>query len=149
MYEFFKGLFDGLLGGIGSFFTWLGSLLGSMFNGLKSILIALFEPILIFLDGFVYLLTKCFSIVTLVVQLVFGMFKVLGGVIAGAFNTFSQLLNYSGSKSYHYMPEAYRPGWNVVKTFLDSTGLGTIALILCVFIWLATAYAVIRIAGER
>lgn len=147
MYEFFHGLFEYLLNGVGLAIAWLGSLLGGMFNGLKSVLVALLEPILILVDGIYYLLTNCFSIVILIVQLIFGLFKVLGAVIAGVYNTFAQLLGYSGSTSYYYMPGAYQPGWNVVSNFLDSTGFSTIALIMAAFIWLMTAYAVIRIAG--
>ena len=147
MYEFFHGLFENQLGGISSFFAWIGGILGSLFNGFKNILVALFEPILILVDGLYYLITQCFGIVVLVVQIIFGLFKVLGGVIAGAYNTFAQLLNYSGSTDYYYMPGAYRQGWDVVTNFMDSTGISTIALIMAVFIWMATAYVVIRIAG--
>lgn len=147
MYEFFHGLFENLLGGISSFFAWIGGLIGGFFEGFKNVLVALFEPVLILVDGLYYLITQCFGIVVLVVQIIFGLFKVLGGVITGAYNTFSQLLNYSGSTDYYYMPQAYQGGWDVVTNFMDSTGISTIALIMAVFVWLATAYAVIRVAG--
>lgn len=147
MYEFFEGLFQNVIDALGIFFAWVGSLLQGFFEAIKSVIITLFKPLIVFFSGLAYLIGKCFYIVVLVVQVIFGIFKVLGGVIAGVFNTFSQLLGFSGSTGYYYMPDAYQQGWNTVVSFMNNTGLNTIAVIMTVFIWVITAYAVIRIAG--
>jgi len=147
MYEFFRTLLNNFLTVLSGFFGWLGDLTEGFFEGIKNFFAVLFEPLILFFKGIFYLLDKCFDIAVLVVQVVFGLFKVLGSVVAGVFNTFSQLLSYQGSSSYYSMPSAYQGGWDVVAGFLNSTGFSTIAVIMCVFIWLITAYAVIKIAG--
>ena len=136
MYEFFQGLFQSGLNGIRTLFIWLGSFIESFFVALKNVLITLFQPVVTFILGLIYLLTKVFHIVVLVVQVIFGLFKVVFGVILGVFNTFAQLLGFRGSTDYYYLPEAYHTGWNAVTDML-----------MTVFVWLITAYAVIRIAG--
>ncbi len=147
MYEFFHGLFQNGINVIWSFFSWIGNVLETLFGALKTVLITLFQPVIAFFLGIAYLLTKCFYIAVLVVQVIFGLFKVVLGVILGVFNTFAQLLGFSGSTDYYYLPNAYQPGWNAVTDILSSTGVHTIAILMTVFVWLITAYAVIRIAG--
>lgn len=147
MFEFFEALFRNLVQAFRSFFSWLGNLFQSFFNAIKELFAALFKPVILFFKGLFYLLEKCFYIVVLVIQVIFGIFKLLGAVILGVFNTFSQLLDFSGSTSHYYVPGAYQQGWDTVARFLNSTGFSTIAVIMTVFIWLMTAYAVIKIAG--
>lgn len=147
MYEFFQGLFQNGLNSLHALFVWIGSLIESFFGALKTVLITLFQPIIAFFLGIAYLLAKCFHIAVLVVQVIFGLFKVVFGVILGIFNTFAQLLGFSGSTDYYYLPNAYQHGWNAVTEMLSSTGVHTIAILMTVFVWLITAYAVIRIAG--
>ncbi len=147
MFEFFEALFRNLVQAFKSFFSWLGHVLQSFFNGIKELFAALFKPVILFFKGLFYLLEKCFYIVVLVIQVVFGIFKLLGAVILGVFNTFAQLLGFTGSTSHYYIPGAYHQGWDSVVGFLNSTGISTIAVLMTVFIWLMTAYAVIRIAG--
>ncbi len=147
MYDFFHGLFESALEFIRSLFAWLGELLGDFFDGIKGFLINIFQPVLTLIEGVFYLLTQCFIIAILVVQIVFGLFKIVAGIMIGAYSTFMQLLDYSGSTSYYYMPDLYQGGWNMVFSFINETGLNTMALLMAVFIWLATAYAVVRLAG--
>ncbi|HHV76206.1 MAG TPA: hypothetical protein GXX39_02385 [Syntrophothermus lipocalidus] len=147
MYEFFHSLLEHVVNALGTFFAWLGNLLQGLFNALKSVLIAIMQPLVAFFTGLAYLLGKCFYIVVLVVQVIFGLFKVVGAVILGVFNTFAQLLSFGGSTDYYYLPDAYRTGWDGVTGFLASTGVHTIAIIMTVFVWLMTAYALMRIAG--
>lgn len=148
MLEGIRGFFKNLIDALGGFFSWLGDLLVGIFNAIKSFFAELFEPVILFFKGVVYLLTKCFQIVILVIQVIFGIFKLIGAVIEGIFNTFSQLLGYDGSTSHYYMPSAYSQGWDTVAGFFNSTGFSTIAVIMTVFIWMVTAYAVLRIAGS-
>ncbi|WP_406677650.1 hypothetical protein [Moorella sp. ACPs] len=122
-------------------------MISNLWEALKQFVVALFQPFLWLVTGFTYLLSKCFDIVVLVIQILFGLFKLVGSVIAGVFNTFGQLLGFSGSTQYYYMPGAYQGGWNAVGDFLNQTGFNTIAVIMAVFIWLMTAYAIIKIAG--
>ena len=147
MFEFFEKLFQYLVIALRGFFSWIGDLFQGLFEGIKSIFVALFKPIITFFQGFFYLLDKCFYIIVLVIQVIFGLFKVVGAVTVGIFNTFGQLLSFSGGSGYYYMPESYQQGWNTVAGFFNSTGFGTIALLMSAFIWIMTAYAVIRIAG--
>lgn len=147
MFEGIRGLFRNLIDALGNFFSWLGDILHGIFEAIKGFFSRLFEPIILFFKGFFYLLSKCYQIVILVVQVIFGIFKLIGAVIVGIFNTFSQLMGFSGSTGHFYMPSSYQQGWDTVAGFFNSTGFSTIAVIMTVFIWLLTAYAVIRIAG--
>jgi hypothetical protein len=149
MFEFFQSLAQNIINGIGQMFSWLGGVFSSLWNWFKEFIAAIFRPLLLFFQGIWYLLTKCFDIVVLAVQVIFGLFKVIMSVIVGIFHTFAGLLGFSGSSDYYYMPDAYSHGYNVVAEFLNQTGLSTIASIMIVFIWIATAYAVIRIAGAE
>lgn len=147
MYEFLQNLGQNIVNGIGQMFSWLGNVFIGMFNALKEFFASLFRPLLLFFQGFWYLITKCFDIVVLAVQVIFGLFKVLMSIIIGVFNTFSGLMGFSGSSDYHYVPGVYQQGYNGVANVLNQTGFSTIAIIMTVFIWLATTYAVVRIAG--
>lgn len=147
MYEFFQSLLEKVVNALGTFFAWIGTLLQGLFNALKTVLVTIMHPLVAFFTGIAYLLSKCFYIVVLVVQVIFGVFKVVIGITLGVFNTFAQLLSFSGSTDHYYLPEAYRQGWNAVADVLSSTGVHTIAVIMTVFVWLMTAYAVMRIAG--
>lgn len=147
MYEFFQSLFQHLINAFHSFFTWLGNVFHNFFEAIKNLFAALFKPVINFFQGIFYLLGKCFYIAVLVIQVIFGIFKVIGAVITGAIHTFSQLLSFGGSTSYYHMPGAYQQGWSTVVSFVNSTGMSTIAVIMTVFVWLMTAYAVIKIAG--
>lgn len=147
MYEFSQSLLEKVVNALGTFFAWIGTLLQGLFNALKTVLVTIMHPLVAFFTGIAYLLSKCFYIVVLVVQVIFGVFKVVIGITLGVFNTFAQLLSFSGSTDHYYLPEAYRQGWNAVADVLSSTGVHTIAVIMTVFVWLMTAYAVMRIAG--
>lgn len=147
MFEFFQGLGQNIIGAIVSIFSWLGNFISDLFDGFKEFTAAIFRNLLLFFNGIWYLLTKCFDIVVLSVQVVLGLFKVLMSIIVGIFHTFTTLLGFSGSSDYFYLPLVYQKGYSGVADFLDQTGINTMALIMVVFIWIATAYAIIRIAG--
>lgn len=147
MFEFLQSLGQNIVNGIAQMFAWLGGIINSLWNGFKEFIAAIFRPLLLFFQGIWYLITKCFDIVVLVVQVVFGLFKVFMSIVVGIYHTFSGLLGFSGSTDYYYMPYAYQQGYNGVANFLNQTGLSTIALIMIVFVWIITAYTVIRIAG--
>lgn len=150
MFEFLQGLGQNILNGIGQMFAWLAGLFGNLWDSFKEFIAAIFRPLLLFFQGIWYMLTKCFDIVVLAVQVIFGLFKVLGSIIAGIFNTFAGLLGFSGTTDYYYMPDAYHYGYNGVVNLLNQTGISVIATIMAVLIWMITAYAVIRIiGGER
>ena len=89
MYEFFQGLFQNGINALYVLFTWIGSMIESFFGALKTVLITLFQPVVAFFLGIAYMLAKCFHIAVLVVQVIFGLFKVVFGVILGVFNTFA------------------------------------------------------------
>lgn len=147
MYEFFQSLFQHLLNGIITIANWFGQIFQNLWNGLKQFFALLFEPLLLFFKGLWYLITKVFDIVVLSVQVIFGLFKVVWAIVAGIFNTFASLMAFSGTTDYYYLPGAYQQGWDGVAGFFVRTGLNTIALVCCVFCWILTAYAVIKIAG--
>lgn len=147
MYEFFQALIYNALDAIKGWFAWLGATLGSLWNAFKQFMAAFFRPVILFFKAIFYVLNKVFALVVLIIQIIFGLFKVLIAVIVGIFNTFGNLFEFAGSTDYYYLPEAYQEGWGFVANFMNSTGLGTIALIMCVFLWMMTAYAVIKIAG--
>lgn len=147
MYEFFQSLGQNIVNGIIAAFHWLGSTISNLWNSFTSFLSQLFQTVILFFQGIWYLITKIFDIVVLVVQVLFGLFKVVWGIVQGIFHTFAQLMGFTGSTDYYYMPGAYQRGWSGVTDFLGQTGFHTIALIATAFVWMLTAYAIIRIAG--
>jgi len=147
MFEFLQSLGQNIVNGFNYIVQWVGSIFISIFNALKEFIATIFRPLILFFNSLWYLLEKCFDIIVIAIQVIFGLFKVMGAVIYGAINTFSQLIGFSGSTDYYYIPEAYKNGFDSVTSFLGQTGLNTIAIIMTVFIWMLTAYAVIRIAG--
>ncbi|MCK9313796.1 MAG: hypothetical protein M0P20_07090 [Methanocorpusculum sp.] len=147
MYTFFQGLIQGLMNGITSIANWFGSIFYNIFNALKSFFTFLLEPVILLFEGIWYLITSIFSIVVLVVKLILGIFHVVFAIIGGIFTTFGQLLGFTGTTSYYSLPSAYEPGFTSVLSILNQTGFNTIAYIFVVFVWMATAYAVINIAG--
>lgn len=147
MYQFFQTLAQKILNGIISIAHWFGNLFSNIWEAFKHFLAQLFETIILFFKGVWYLIEKVFDIVVLVVQVIFGLFKVVWGVVSGIFHTFSTLLSYHGSTDYYRIPSAYRHGWEGVTSFFGQTGFNTVAIILLVFVWMLTAFAVIKIAG--
>ena len=147
MFEFLQSLGQNIVNVFNYIVQWVGSIFISIFNALKEFIATIFRPLILFFNSLWYLLEKCFDIIVIAIQVIFGLFKVMGAVIYGAINTFSQLIGFSGSTDYYYIPEAYKNGFDSVTSFLGQTGLNTIAIIMTVFIWMLTAYAVIRIAG--
>jgi hypothetical protein len=147
MYEFFQDILQGLLNGVSSLFGWLGNTLSSLWEALKQFVVSLLQPFLWLVTGFGYMLSNIFVLVVHVIQVIYGLFKVVGSVIVGAYNTFGQLLGFSGSTQYYVLPSAYQGGWGAVVNYLNQTGFNTIALIMAAFVWLLTAYAIIKIAG--
>lgn len=147
MYDFFQTLFQSLLNGIISIANWFGSIFTGFFNAIKSFFTALFGPIILLIGGIWYLITSIFNVIVLVIKVVLGLLGVVIAIIGGVFNTFSGLLGFSGSTSYFALPSAYQQGFGAVTGFLNQTGFNTIAYIMASFVWMGTAYAVIRIAG--
>lgn len=147
MYYFFQSLFQYLLNGIISIAQWFGSIFTGFFNAIKSFFTALFGPIILLLSGIWYLITSIFNIIVLVIKVILGLLGVVVAIVGGVFNTFSGLMGFSGSTSYFALPSAYQQGFSAVTGFLNQTGFNTIAYIMAAFVWMGTAYAVIKIAG--
>jgi len=149
MYEFFKSLFQSLLNGIISIAQWFGSIFTGFFNAIKSLLINLFEPIVLFIGGIWYLITSIFSVIVLIVKVVLGLLGVVYAIVGGVFSTFSGLLGFAGSTDNFVIPDAYQQGFSAVIGFISNSGFNTLAYIMASFVWLGTAYAVIKIAGGQ
>lgn len=149
MYTFFQSLFQWLLNGIISIAQWFGSIFTGFFNAIKSFLTALFGPVILLLGGIWYLITSLFNIVVLIVKVVLGLLGVVTAIVGGVFNTFSGLMGFSGSTSYYALPSAYQQGFSAVTGLMSQTGFNTLAYIMASFVWMGTAYAVIKIAGGQ
>lgn len=147
MYAFFQSLFQNLLNSIISLAQWFGGIFTGLFNAIKSFFTTLFGPIILLVGGIWYLITSLFSIIVLIIQVVLGLLGVVVAVIGGVINTFSGLLGFSGSTAYYALPSAYQQGFSAVTGFISNSGFNTIAYIMAAFVWMATAYAVIKIAG--
>lgn len=147
MYTFFQTLFQYLLNGIISVAQWFGNIFTGFFNAIKNFFTALFGPIILLIGGIWYLITSIFNIIVLVIKVILGLLGVVVAVISGVINTFSGLMGFSGSTAYYAIPSSYQQGFNAVTGFFSNTGFNTIAYIMAAFVWMATAYAVIKIAG--
>lgn len=147
MFEFFQSLGQHILDGIIFIANLFINLISNIWVAFKEFIADLFRIVILFFKGVWYLIEKVFDIVVLVVQVIFGLFKVVWSVVIGIFNTFSTMLGFRGSTDYYNIPQAYQQGFDGVTGFLNQTGLNTIAMVAMVFVWILTAYAVIRIAG--
>lgn len=150
MFDFFESLGQRILDGIGNASQWFGSLSVGFFEGLKGFITTLFSPLILLVEGIWYLISNLFDIVVLVIQVIIGLFYVLTGVTGGIFITFGQLMSFTGSTNNYILPSEYQQGLSFFTDFMSQSGLNNIAYIMAVFVWLLTAYAVIRIAsGDR
>lgn len=147
MYNFFQSLSQGLFNGISAIANWFGGLLSNLFGGLKDFITSLFAPLILLFQGIWYLITSIFTVVVLVIQVILGLFYVAAGIIGGIFTTFSSLMGFTGSTSYYYLPSAYQQGFNSVTDVLNQSGFNTLAYIVAAFVWMMTAYALIKIVG--
>lgn len=147
MYNFFNSLGQHFMNGITNIANWFGSIFQLFFTGIKGFITSLFKPLILLFEGIWYLITSIFTIVVLVIKLILGLFHVVAAVIGGIFTTFGQLLGFTGTTSYYYLPSAYSQGFYGVADILNQAGFNTIAYIMAAFVWMLTAYAVIKIAG--
>jgi hypothetical protein len=163
MFEFFGGLFINMLnwfgqklndlgeffgGAIGKLGNLIGGLLEKLFQGIVNVLSFLFRPILDVLMGIWFFIQQLFNIVILVIKIIVRLFQIIGELINEVIRAIFGL-NYTGSQAYYRLPNAYQSGFLSVVEFLDETGFSKIALIFAFFIWIATAYAVVKIVTRR
>ncbi|MEL7656938.1 MAG: hypothetical protein AAGU75_13650 [Bacillota bacterium] len=147
MYNFFQSLIQNMMNAITNIANWFGSIFQGFFTGIKGFITTLFKPLILLFEGVWYLITNLFSIVVLVIKLILGLFHVVAAVIGGIFSTFGQLLGFTGITSYYHLPTAYHEGFYGIANILNQAGFNTVAYIMAAFVWMITAYAVIRIAG--
>lgn len=163
MFNYLGGLFTGIiswfgdkldaLGGfIGGLIGRLGDFLGSIIKNAVDVLIRVLgfflSPILAVILGIVFFLQQVMNIAILIIRIVARLFQIAGHLIGEIFSALYGL-NYTGSTSHYVLPNAYQSGFMAIINFMDQTGLSKIALILAFFIWIMTAYAVVKIITNR
>jgi len=139
------GFIGGLIGRLGDF---LGSILKNAFDVLIKVLGFFLSPILAVILGIVFFIQQVMNIAILIIRIIARLFQIAGQLIGEVFGALYGL-NYTGSTSHYVLPSAYQSGFMAIINFMDQTGLSKIALILAFFIWIMTAYAVVKIITRR
>lgn len=163
MFDFLGGAFTNILnwfgqklndlgqflgGAIGELGNLIGGLLEKLLQGIVNVLSFLFRPILDILMGIWFFIQQLFNVVILVIQIIVRLFQIVGQMISEVISAIFGF-KYTGSQVYYRLPNAYESGFMAVINFLDETGFSKIALIFAFFIWIMTAYAVIKIITRR
>lgn len=141
----FGHFIGGLIGGLGDF---LGKVLKNAFDLIVQVLGFFLSPILAIILGIVFFIQQVMNIAILIIRIIARLFQIAGQLIGEVFGALYGL-NYTGSTSYYVLPNAYQSGFMAIINFLNQTGLSKIALILAFFIWIMTAYAVVKIITNR
>jgi len=148
MLNWFGAKLDGLgrfIGGtIGNLGNLIGGLLEKLLNAIITFFSYIFRPILDIIMGLWFFLQQLFNVIILIIMIIARLFQIVGQLISEVMGVIFGF-NYTGSYSYYNIPNAYQSGFYSVLSFLDETGFSKIALIAAFFIWICTAYAVIKI----
>lgn len=163
MFDYLSGLFINMLnwfgqklnnlgefigGAIGGLGNLIGGLLEKLLKAIVDVLSFLFRPILDVLTGIWFFIQQLLNVVILVIQIIVRLFQLVGQLISEVIRAIFGF-SYTGSQAYYRLPNAYESGFLSVINFLDETGFSKVALIFAFFIWIATAYAAIKIITRR
>lgn len=126
-------------------FRFLGDLFGSLFNGLFTLLRTLFSPVLILLAMIFYFLYQLGVLVVKLIAVILGVGKILFSLVKGIIATMA---------GFSWTPSTPNHGGQWVSIFshmsegLDNFQLQNVAYVLHFMIWIATAFAAIKIIGS-
>lgn len=159
IYSFLNGLFSNLFGflsnlgnnivsGIEQFANFIGNTLNNLFEALKQVLYWLFQPIFDFLAAIVFFFSKLMVIFLYIIRIIARLFEIAKEIISEIIGTLTGF-GYSGSTAYYNIPSAYGDSFSQVAGFFNQTGFNTIAYIMAVFVWILTAYTVVKIASRK
>lgn len=134
-------MFKAIADGFNYLFKLFIDLMLWMLNGIWKLLQPIFDLIGMIFE-FVYWIGV---IAVLVVKLVFGVGKLLIGLVVGLFKTIFGLAYTGGGPS---LPGSYSSVYAHLQPSLDRLQLDKIAYVLQFGIWIATAYLALRIIGR-
>jgi hypothetical protein len=135
------------------FWDWLEKVFGTLiqaivngFNSLYDLLVKIFTAVYLFFDGLMYFVHKVFNIAILIVQLIFSFFNLLKSLGEGLITTFSNL-SFTGSTANFSLNPTWQTYFSYGVGILHTMGFDIVAGIITFFIWIWTAWIVIRIIG--
>lgn len=134
--------FSGFLQNLGSVIT---NAFGVLFQGIINVLKFIFKPIFALVAIIFYLIYKIAELVVMLIKVLVAIGKLLYSFVIGLFNTIGSL-SWSGSSADH---GSWSGAFAEVFQALETYQLNKIAYVISFFIWVTTAFAVIKILSNR
>lgn len=123
----------------------IGSLFGSLFNGLITVLKLLFQPVLILVAVIFYFLSKLAELFLLLIMVLLSIGKLLFSFVQGLSKTLAGFVWTPAAPDHGSWTSAI----GEVFIALEPFQLDTVAYIMLFIIWIMTAVAAVRILSSR
>lgn len=139
IYDFFADFFTKLL-------SFLASCFSGLFEGIKSLLVFLFEPLLILIATIFYFLYKLGLLIIAVFKFLYSLVVIMFSVMKGLFVTLIGL-TYNGTKV--NLPPRYQEVVDNMQPAMELLQINKVAVICLWIVWIFVAVAIVRIVGAR
>ncbi len=132
------------IGALQSFGNWLSRTFGDLFTAVTGFLSTILRPFLELVGGLFYLLQGLVDVVILLVQVLLLVVQVLLATVGGLFRSLAALAVWDPA-SVQASPNPYQVGTELILGQWAAAGGDVVAAVLSWAVWLALAYAVLRL----
>jgi hypothetical protein len=133
-------MFKAIADGFGYLFGLIGDMALYILNGLLKLL----QPILDLVGGIFYFVYMLGVVLVKVLLLFVSIAKLLIGLLTGLFKT---IVGFSYSGSSANIPSSYNETFSHLQSVFQTLQIDKIAYLLMVTVWIATAFAAVKIIG--
>lgn len=127
-----------------SFGGWLSRTFGDWFTAITGFLSTILRPLLDLVGGLFYLLQSLVDVLILLVQLLLLLVQVLVAIVGGLFRSLAALATFDPA-SVQASANPYQVGTELILGQWAAAGGNVVAAVLSWAVWLALAYAVLRL----
>jgi len=140
----FDSATNAIISALQSFGGWLSRTFGDWFTALTGFLSAILRPFLDLVGGLFYLLQNIVDVIILLVQVLLLVIQVLLATVGGLFRSLAALAAFDPA-SVQVSANPYSPGTELILGQWQAAGGDVVASVLSWAVWLALAYAVLRL----
>lgn len=144
--ELAQYIFQFFLDAFGKLFAFLGFLFSGLFEGLKSLLVFLFEPILALIGSIFYFLYKVGVLILLLIQVIYKTVVFFVSIMKGLFVTLIGL-SYNGKQA--VIPARYQEVFDHLAPALQMAQMDKVATLCLWAVWVFIAVAAVKVIGSR
>lgn len=135
---------DAAIDALEGFGGWLYRTFGDLFTALTGFFSTILRPLLDLFGGLFYLLQSLVDVLILLVQLLLLLVQVLVAIVGGLFRSLAALAAFDPA-SVQASPNPYQVGTDLILGQWAAAGGDVVAAVLSWAVWLALAYAVLRL----